>query len=76
MKKCLPKITFLPFALLFSAMAYSQDKVHITGTVTGENDAPLAGVSVIVKRNSAGVTTDARALSQSIIMLSACNLFL
>jgi hypothetical protein len=76
LKKCLPKIAFLPFALPFSAMAYSQDKVHITGTFTGENDAPLAGVSVIVKGNSAGVTTDDRALSQSIIMLSACNLFL
>ena len=40
MKKCLPKIAFPLFALLFSAIAYSQDKVHITGTVTGENDAP------------------------------------
>ena len=60
MRKSPPKITFLLFALLFSAMVYAQNNVHITGMVRDEKDIPLAGVSITVKGNSTGVTTDER----------------
>lgn len=58
MKKRLPKFTILLFILLFSVMARAQDHVRVTGVVTDDKDAPLAGVSVTLKGNIMGVTTD------------------
>lgn len=45
--------------LFFSLFTFAQQKVTVSGTVL-ENDAPLAGVSVLVKGAATGTTTDAR----------------
>src|ERR1017187_969864 len=58
MKKHLSKIIFFLFSLLFGSILHAQNKVHITGIVRDEKDVPLAGVSIIVKGNTTGVTTD------------------
>ncbi len=45
--------------LFFSLFTFAQQKVTVTGTIL-ESDAPLAGVSVLVKGTATGTTTDAR----------------
>ncbi|MGN6804120.1 MAG: SusC/RagA family TonB-linked outer membrane protein [Ginsengibacter sp.] len=44
--------------LLATSFAFAQQKMTITGKVTGDNNAPLAGVSVTVKGTSNGTITN------------------
>lgn len=64
MKKLLPLFQecrkAFPFIILlfFSSFTFAQQKISVSGTVL-ENDAPLAGVSILVKGTATGTTTDA-----------------
>jgi TonB-linked SusC/RagA family outer membrane protein len=49
---------FFLFLLLFSSFAVQAQR-RVTGTVTNDSLAPLAGVSVVVKGSSTGTSTDA-----------------
>ncbi|MEO8415218.1 MAG: TonB-dependent receptor [Ginsengibacter sp.] len=46
------------FVLFFSSFTFGQQKITINGTVTGDNNVPMAGVSVNVRGTSMGTTTD------------------
>lgn len=66
---CLPKVYMgytLLLALLISFSTQAQQQ-KITGTITNESAAPLAGVSVVVKGTSTGTSTD----SNGVFTLSA-----
>jgi TonB-linked SusC/RagA family outer membrane protein len=53
------KIMLLVIALLFySSFLHAAGWLTISGTVTDENDKPLAGANVVVKGNNRGTTTD------------------
>ena len=47
------------FFLFFSSFSFAQQKTVVNGNITGDNKAPLAGVSVNVKGSSIGTITDA-----------------
>jgi TonB-linked SusC/RagA family outer membrane protein len=55
--KRLCKGVLLPLLLLLSTISIAQNKT-ITGTVTGENNAPLSGASVTVKGSTLGTVTN------------------
>jgi hypothetical protein len=52
------KWKMLLYVLMFPLCMYAQDKVKVTGRVTGENNQPLATVSVVEKGSSTGTLTD------------------
>ncbi len=52
------KIFLICFMLFLSALAFSQDKTIVKGTVRNAEQEPLAGVSVGVIGQNVGVTTD------------------
>ena len=65
------------FLLLSGSVAFSQNKVHVTGKVQSDKNMPLAGVSVNVEGSSTGATTDQQGLfsldvpnSKSILVIS------
>ncbi|UJH90738.1 carboxypeptidase-like regulatory domain-containing protein [Antarcticibacterium sp. 1MA-6-2] len=43
---------------LGTQQSFSQDQIEVTGNVTGEDDLPLPGVTVMVKGTTNGVVTD------------------
>ena len=47
------------FLFLLQVSALGQETITVTGTVTGEQNRPLEGVSVLVKGTTTGLTTDA-----------------
>ncbi|HRP57050.1 TonB-dependent receptor [Agriterribacter sp.] len=51
------KVCFSIALLFFSLFTFAQQKITVSGTVL-ENDAPLAGVSVLIKGTATGTTTD------------------
>jgi len=53
------KILLFLFFLFFSSLLFAQQKITVKGTVLGENNTPLAGVSVKEKGEPGGTTTDA-----------------
>ena len=56
MRKC--TILFLGLMLVFTTLAFSQERV-ITGKITsGEDGSPLPGASVVVKGTTTGTITD------------------
>jgi len=52
------KIYVCMFFLFFSLYSFAQQKITASGNVIGENNIPLAGVSVNVEGGSSGTTTD------------------
>ena len=52
------KFFSLLLLLCLSTVCFAYAKVQVTGTVTNETGAPLAGCTVVVKGHSSGVTTD------------------
>ncbi len=57
-KRLLKQLLCCFLFLLTLQVAHAQDKI-ITGTITDEKNAPLAGASVAVKGSKSGVSTDA-----------------
>ena len=45
--------------IFFSLISFAQEKIIVNGNVVGENNVPLAGVSVNIKGSSGGTTADA-----------------
>lgn len=66
------------FLATFSLLANAQEKTY-TGTVTGTNNEPVAGATVMVKGSQNGVTTDAKgnysiqAPQGSVLVISSVN---
>ncbi|MEO8414809.1 MAG: TonB-dependent receptor [Ginsengibacter sp.] len=65
------------FLLLSGPVAFSQSKLHVSGEVLGDKNAPLAGVSVTIQGSATGVTTNQQGLfsidvpnPQSILVIS------
>uniref|UniRef100_UPI00258E472A SusC/RagA family TonB-linked outer membrane protein n=1 Tax=Hydrotalea sp. TaxID=2881279 RepID=UPI00258E472A len=52
--------SMIVFFLFFSSFSIAQQKITVNGTVVGENDVPLSGVSVHVAGTTTGITTDAQ----------------
>lgn len=52
--------SMIVFFLFFSSFSIAQQKITVKGTVVGENDVPLSGVSVHVAGTTTGITTDAQ----------------
>jgi len=50
---------FFFLLLFFNFISLAQQKITVTGSVTSDNNTPLAGVSIKVKGASGGTTTDA-----------------
>jgi TonB-linked SusC/RagA family outer membrane protein len=48
------------FFLFFSSLAFSQQKLIVTGTIVSDNNDPLVGVSVNVKGTNTGTITDSK----------------
>ena len=53
------KIGMFTFFLLFSVFSFAQQKITASGKVIGENNIPLAGVSINVEGSTEGTTTNA-----------------
>src|SRR6185437_1875368 len=54
---------FIVFLLLFlsaSNFSFAQEKLTVSGTVTSDSSMPLSSVSISIKGQSGGTTTDAR----------------
>lgn len=52
------KVSLFIFFLFFSLFSFAQQKITVNGNVVGENNTPLAGVSVNLKGSTIGTATD------------------
>lgn len=54
------RLMILLFTFLLPLCMLAQEKVTITGTITGSDNTPLQGISVVIKGSSVGTSADAK----------------